>query len=372
MKKLLFLTGTRADFGKLKPLMQHIEESSIHELHVLITGMHMMPLYGSTYLEVKRQGFANTYFSANQYVNEPMPAIVANSITIITRLVDSIKPDMIVVHGDRVESLAGAIVGALHHIHVCHIEGGELSGTIDDSIRHAITKLAHIHMVANDEAKQRLIQMGENANSIFVIGSPDLDVMTSKGLPSLDKVKKHYDINYNNYAIVLFHPVTSELQKISEHANNLFKALYYSNKNYIVIYPNNDTGSQDIIHQIHQYQHYDKFKSFPSVNFESFLTLLKHTDFIIGNSSAGVREAPFYGITSINIGSRQDDRYEGNSVINCSYDIEDIHNAIKKVADCPVIKTSWFGDGNSTELFSQCISSPELWQISVQKAFVDL
>lgn len=235
MKKLLFLTGTRADFGKLKPLMQHIEESSIHELHVLITGMHMMPLYGSTYLEVKRQGFANTYFSANQYVNEPMPAIVANSITIITRLVDSIKPDMIVVHGDRVESLAGAIVGALHHIHVCHIEGGELSGTIDDSIRHAITKLAHIHMVANDEAKQRLIQMGENANSIFVIGSPDLDVMTSKGLPSLDKVKKHYDINYNNYAIVLFHPVTSELQKISEHANNLFKALYYSNKNYIVI-----------------------------------------------------------------------------------------------------------------------------------------
>lgn len=372
MRKILFITGTRADFGKLKSLMSVVEESEDFELHVLVTGMHMMKLYGSTYKEVKKENYKNTYLISNQHINEPMCSVLANSISIISRLVNSMSPDMIVVHGDRIEALAGATVGALNHIHVCHIEGGELSGTIDDSIRHSITKLSHIHMVANEEAKHRLIQMGENEKSIFIIGSPDLDIMHSSNLPSLSKVKEHYDINFDSYAIVMFHPVTSEEKDIEVFTQNLFKALDESTMNFIVIYPNNDPGSLAILDVIKDYENKPKFRTYPSINFESFLILLKNSSFIIGNSSAGVREAPFYGLPSINIGTRQNSRFRGPSVIDCDYSEANIKQALNQIGNFTFEKSTWFGEGNSTDLFKSHINSKRMWEIPVQKVFVDL
>lgn len=372
MKKILFVTGTRADFGKIKSLMSVIEASSEFELHVLVTGMHMMKRYGSTYLEVKKENYTNTYFTSNQNENEPMSSVLGNTITIMTRLVNAISPDLIVVHGDRLEALAGATVGALSHIRVCHIEGGELSGTIDDSIRHSVSKLSHIHMVANEEAKTRLLQLGENEKTIFIIGSPDLDVMNSKNLPSLESAKAHYDISFNDYAVVMFHPVTSEEHEIKKYAQNLFKALEQTNKQYVVVYPNNDTGSAKILNVISDYEDNPNFKCFPSINFEYFLVLLKNAKFIIGNSSAGVREAPFYGLPSINIGTRQNARFRGKTVIDCGYDTQDILTAIDKIDDLHIEKSTWFGDGSSTEKFSEFINSQDLWDIPVQKVFVDI
>lgn len=372
MKKILFITGTRADFGKIKSLMTAMEQSDNFDLHVLVTGMHMMKRYGSTYLEVKKQGYDNLYLTSNQHEGEPMISVFGNTITIITRLVDAISPDLIVVHGDRLEALAGATVGALSHIRVCHIEGGELSGTIDDSIRHSISKLSHIHMVANEEAKNRLLQLGENEKTIFIIGSPDLDVMNSKQLPSLKDAKSYYDITFDKYAIVMFHPVTSEEHDIKKYAQNLFTALDKSEKNYVVVYPNNDTGSLKILNVIADYEENPRFKCFPSINFEFFLTLLKNADFIIGNSSVGVREAPFYSLPSINIGTRQNARFKGASVIDCSYDEKEILQAITKIPTLQLSKSTHFGNGNSTELFMQFVNDESLWQIPVQKVFVDL
>lgn len=372
MKKILFVTGTRADFGKIKSLMHFVEDSIDFELYVLVTGMHMMSLYGSTYQEVKKENYKNIYMSANQYLNEPMCSVLANTITTISRLSNTIEPDMMVVHGDRVEALAGATVGALNHIRVCHIEGGELSGTIDDSIRHSISKLSHIHMVANSEAKQRLLQMGENEHSIFVIGSPDLDIMHSSNLPSLEKVKKHYEIDFDSYAIVMFHPVTSEERDIKAYARNLFNALDNTKKKYIVVYPNNDSGSAKILDVINDYKHNSKFRIFPSLNFESFLVLLKNSQFIIGNSSAGVREAPFYALPSINIGTRQNARFRGETVIDCDYEEQDILNAIANISMIEKTESDWFGKGNSTDLFASYIQSAKLWDIPVQKIFVDI
>ncbi|WP_227429026.1 UDP-N-acetylglucosamine 2-epimerase [Psychrobacter sp. I-STPA6b] len=372
MKKVLFITGTRADFGKIKSLMNVVESSKDFELHVLVTGMHMMKLYGSTFKEVKKQQYKNTYLISNQHVNEPMCSVLSNTISIVSRLVNSISPDMIVVHGDRIEALAGATVGALNHLHVCHIEGGELSGTIDDSIRHSITKLSHIHMVANIEAKQRLMQMGENEQSIFIIGSPDLDIMHSAQLPSLNQVKDYYDIGFDSYAIVMFHPVTSEEKDIYQFTTNLFKALESSKKNFIVIYPNNDSGSRMILDVIQKYESHMNFKMYPSINFESFLVLLKNSEFIIGNSSAGVREAPFYGLPSINIGTRQNARFRGKSVIDCDYTESAITRAIEAINVTEFDKSTWFGEGNSTDLFSTHINNENFWSIPVQKVFVDL
>ena len=372
MKKILFVTGTRADFGKIKSLMDKVESMEGFELHVLVTGMHMMKLYGSTFNEVKKQNYKNSYLISNQHTDEPMCSVLSNTISIISRLVNSIDPNMIVVHGDRIEALAGATVGALNHIRVCHIEGGELSGTIDDSIRHSITKLSHIHMVANDEAKQRLIQMGENKKSIFIIGSPDLDIMESGSLPSIETAKSHYEINFSRYSIVMFHPVTSEEKDIEKYTENLFEVLDRSGKNYVVIYPNNDPGSLKILDVVDNYKDRENFKVFPSINFESFLVLLKNSDFIIGNSSAGVREAPFYGLPSVNIGTRQNSRFRGPSVLDCGYSEKDIEQVLTQIDKLNVEKSTWFGKGNSTELFQSHIDSERMWDIPVQKVFVDL
>ena len=373
MKKILFITGTRADFGKIKPLLNFVEKNIDFELHLVITGMHMMRTYGSTYLEVLKEGYQHTYLAANQFKGEPMSSVLGNTITLLSRFVDEIQPDMLVVHGDRLEALAGATVGALSNCLVCHIEGGELSGTIDDSIRHAVSKLSHIHLVANESAKNRLIQMGETAEQIFIVGSPDLDVMQSKALPSLNEIKEYYNIPFSDYAISLFHPVTTEVEQIAQYAQEYFQALKQSDGNYIVIYPNNDLGTEMILHEINQLKLSHKFRCFPSLRFEAFLVLLKNAQFMIGNSSAGIREAPFYGIPTVNVGTRQNRRLFADSIVNCSYKTQSILKAIETVQKLEqrVANTS-FGEGNSVELFAQFIGNPFVWQTDIQKKFIDL
>ena len=179
-KKIVFLTGTRADFGKIKALIQAIENHSNFEPHIFVTGMHLLHEYGYTVIEVERSGF-NNIFKYNNHTDETtMDLTLAKTITGFSEYVKTIKPDLIVVHGDRVEALAGAIVGSLNNILVAHIEGGEISGTIDELIRHSVSKLSHIHYTSNDKAKKRLLQMGELENSIFTIGSPPAAVVISK------------------------------------------------------------------------------------------------------------------------------------------------------------------------------------------------
>lgn len=373
MKKILFITGTRADFGKLKPLLAYVEQTVDFELHLIVTGMHMMQAYGSTYLEVLKEKYGHVYLVSNQFLGEPMNAVLGNTISLLSRYYAEIKPDMIVVHGDRLEALAGATVGALGNCLVCHIEGGELSGTIDDSIRHAISKLSHVHLVANESAKKRLIQMGESEGKIFIIGSPDLDVMKSDSLPDLLVVKRHYGINFDEYALSLFHPVTTEIEYIAEYAKNYFEALRKSNQNYIVVYPNNDTGTEDILNEIKKIKNLDNFRCFPSLRFESFLVLLKNSKFIIGNSSAGIREAPFYGIPTVNVGTRQNKRLFSSSIMNSDYSVNSIIQAIHNVINMDKVEASqYFGEGNSVELFADFIHNLDACNIDLQKIFVDI
>ncbi|MCY1348501.1 UDP-N-acetylglucosamine 2-epimerase [compost metagenome] len=373
MKKILFLTGTRADFGKLKRLMHFVNDDPGMELHVLVTGMHMLKRYGSTHLEVRREGFSNIYLVSNQHPGEPMCSVLGNTVSIVSRIAKEIAPDMIVVHGDRLEALAGATVGALSNTLVCHIEGGELSGTIDDLIRHSVSKLAHIHMVANAEAQTRLLQMGEDPTSVFIIGSPDLDVMTSSTLPNLQEVRERYQIDFASYGIAMFHPVTTEEDHIADYAEQFFTALRESGRNYVVIYPNNDAGSEAILHEIEKQCRGPHFAVYPSVRFEYFLTLLKNAEFIAGNSSAGIREAPFYGVPTVNVGTRQSRRFFGPSILNSGYATAEIVGAIARVAQCKSIETSrWFGDGRSVQKFAEALSRGTFWETSVQKSFVDL
>ncbi len=371
-RKIVFLTGTRADFGKVKSLIQVTENSKNLEAYVFVTGMHMLEQYGLTRIEVERCGFQNICNFNNATSENTMDLTLAKTIEGFSGFVGQIAPDLIVVHGDRVEALAGAIVGSLNNILVAHIEGGEISGTVDELIRHAVSKLSHIHFAANDQAAGRLIQMGELPYSIKVIGSPDIDIMFSKGLPSIDEVKNYYAIPFKAYAVVMFHPVTTEYDNMGAFAKALKGALLEDDKNYVVIYPNNDLGSSLIIEAFREFGEHSRFRMFPSIRFEYFLTLLKNAQFIIGNSSAGIREAPYYGIPSINVGTRQENRSLHEHIIHTSYKKNDILRALNTPFETYDSASITYGTGESAALFLKCLESEDFWEVDHQKQFLDV
>ncbi|HEX8577355.1 MAG TPA: UDP-N-acetylglucosamine 2-epimerase [Flavobacterium sp.] len=373
MKKILFLTGTRADFGKIKSLIQILEKYPNFEVFIAVTGMHLQHEYGYTLIEIERCGFKNIHTFSNYTDETTMDLTLAKTIEGLSAYVKNCKPDIIVVHGDRVETLAGAIVGSLNNILVAHIEGGEISGTVDELIRHSVSKLCHIHFVSNEIAAKRLVQMGEIKESIFVLGSPDIDIMFSDNLPDFETAKKYYDIVFDDFAIAMFHPVTTEADYMSEYAVNFAEALLDDHRSYIVIYPNNDLGSKVILKAYGSLKDNPRFKIFPSLRFEYFLVLLKNAQFIIGNSSAGIREAPYYGIPIINIGTRQQNRAVDAAIINVDYTKESIAKALENIDGKEAhVENKNYGSGNSAELFLSFLKNKGIWQCNHQKQFRDI
>lgn len=371
MKKVIFLTGTRADFGKIKSLIDVLTKDVEFEVFVFATGMHLSKKYGHTVDEIVKSGYKNIYRYINHTSEASMDLTLAKTIDGFSNFVREVEADLIVVHGDRLEALAGATVGAFNNILVAHIEGGEVSGTIDELIRHAVSKLSHSHFVSNEVAKKRLKQMGELPENIFVIGSPDVDVMLSASLPSIEDAKQRYNIDFDDYAIVLFHPVTTEFGNMRQYAKQFVDAILGVDYNYVIVYPNNDMGSSAILFEYERLMNKQNIRIFPSIRFEYFLVLLKHANFIVGNSSAGIREAPYYGLPVVNVGTRQQNRVLYDAIINCGYDTFEIMDSIQMALKTDYKSVELFGDGNSSALFYSIITNPKFWQINKQKSFRD-
>lgn len=373
MKKIVFVSGTRADFSKIKSLMLKIEESSDFELHIFATGMHLSKQFGLTVREIEKSNFKNIYKFINHDRYYQMDLALSHTIDGFSKFIAEYEPDLIVVHGDRVEPLAASIVGALNNILVAHIEGGEVSGTIDDSIRHAISKLAHIHLVNDAKAKKRLLQLGENKDSIFIIGSPDLDILDSDTI-SLEDAKGYYDMDFKEYGIVMFHPVTTELDSIKAQSDELTKALQESNENYIIIYPNNDLGFNLILESYKSLRDNLHFRFYPSIRFEYFIALLKGAKFLIGNSSCLLKEAPYLDIPSVNIGSRQNGRMGSKypSVFHANAIKEEILLAIQKAKDFKHQHKHHKARTKSNELFFDLLQKGLFFDIPKQKKFLDI
>lgn len=373
-KRLLFITGTRADYGKLKSLIKILNKDSNFKVFIFATGMHMLSDYGFTYKEIEKDGFPYIYPFVNQNHNTNMSVALSNTINGLSYYIDETNPDAIIVHGDRLEALAGAIVGAFNNIRVFHIEGGEISGTIDESIRHAITKFSHFHFVANDEAKKRIIQLGEPEENIFIFGSPDIDIMHSSKLPTIEEVKRYYEIPFDEYNILMYHPVTTEIDKLKDNISHVVDAVLDSNDNYVVIYPNNDAGSEIIFEEYERIKSNDKFKIFPSMRFEYFLSLLKHADCMVGNSSSGIRETGIYSIPTVDIGSRQNGRYNPNNSSHIIHVSEEdfIAKTILEAKNMVVESSSLFGKGNSDEIFYEILQDSFIWDAKIQKQFIDI
>ena len=365
------MTGTRADFGKVKPLALALKKDAGFSVSFFVTGMHMLSRHGNTWTEVLKSHAGEFHTFLNQRQGDPMDRVLANTILGLSNFISENSQDMIVAHGDRVEALAAAAVGALNNIPVAHIEGGEVSGTVDESLRHAVSKLSNLHFVANEEAATRLVQLGEMEKSVFVIGSPDIDSMNSPDLPSLGEVRSRYELPNEDYCILIFHPVTTDLAETEICARNLLSVLSEGDLKVIVISPNNDNGSEIVETVFQDYLDQPKYSFFPSIRFEFFLTLLRNARFIIGNSSAGVREAPHYGVPAINIGTRQLNRARSQLIFDSAPDREAIAKSVSLALKAPREAEELFGDGKSAERFVNVLLDSPTWSDNTQKVFVD-
>lgn len=370
-KKLLFVTGTRADFGKLLPLAK-ASQAAGHVIQFFVTGMHMLERYGATKHEVKMFPQAEVHEFINQRDGDPHDLILSKTVLGFSDWVYEHKPDLVVVHGDRVEALAGSLVCAMNGLLCAHVEGGEVSGTIDELYRHCNSKLSSYHFVCSEQAKHRVMSLGEDPDRIFVIGSPELDVHSDeRGDVSLQDVKERYDIDFNDYGIAIFHPVTSELKTIGAQAANLFDTLAQSGRKFVIISPNNDPGSRDIFSVIENLPS-DRFRHIPSMRFNYFSVLLKNAACLIGNSSAGVREAPFLGVPSLNVGTRQTNRGSAPSITNVHADERrNILLFLEKEWMKRYPRDYGFGRGDAASRFAEVVSRADFWTIEEQKFFYE-
>ncbi len=373
-KKIVFITGTRADYGKIKSLIFAVDKSKIYEPIIFVTGMHLQRKYGYTISEIKND-FKNLKLLKlkNYKKKNTMDLTLALTINLINKNLKKVNPDLVIIHGDRVETLAAAICCNLNNILITHIEGGEVSGTVDESLRHSTSKLSHIHFVSNRKAHRILRLLGEEKSNIYIIGSPEVDLMIDKNLPSIDEVKKRYQIKFDSYSIVILHPIVNiDKKKFYNQVKIFFDSIIKSKKKYIIIYPNNDINSEIVLREIIKLKSKKNFKIIPSIRFEFYLSLLKNSDFIIGNSSSGVREAPALGVNSINLGNRQKNRAQSKYIKNIDFNLNLILKTIKlsRVRKKNNLRNNYlFGKGNSAKKFMKILNMKSFWNTNKEKHF---
>jgi UDP-N-acetylglucosamine 2-epimerase (hydrolysing) len=366
-RSLLFVTGTRADYGKMEPLALAAQEHGF-DVTFFVTGMHMMAKYGLTKTEVHLSGIEVVEY-INQRAGDPQDLILSKTVSGFSDYLKELEPDLVVIHGDRVEALACALVCAMNYVLCAHVEGGELSGTIDEIFRHCNTKLSAIHLVSSEEARRRVIRLGEASESVEVIGSPELDIHDQPSGVTLQDVCARYDIPTDDYGICIFHPVTSEIASMEAQAVALFQTLAASGRYFVVILPNNDPGSEHILTAIATMPP-EQFRVLPSMRFRYFSELMKNAKVIVGNSSAGVREAPFLGVPSLDVGTRQSNRAVAPSISSAAaFDQEVISGFLSAQWGSNYNVDRSFGEGSAAENFVALINDEAFWNRPSQKYF---
>lgn len=340
MRKICVITGSRAEYGLLSGLMKAIKEDESLELQVIATNMHLSPEFGLTYKEIERDGFF-----INKKVEMLLSSDTSNATTKSVGLAtigfadayEDIKPDMIVVLGDRFEILAAVSAALFYKIPVAHLHGGEITeGAYDDCIRHAITKMSHLHFTSTEEYRRRVIQLGEDPKRVFNVGAPGIENIKKVLLMNKKELESTLDgFTINDKTILItYHPVTLENSTAEEQIQNLLSALdEYPDIKIIFTLPNSDTDGRIIIRLINEYvsKHPEKAIAYPSLGLKRYLSALQFVKVVVGNSSSGIIEVPSFGIPTLNIGDRQKGRIAADSVINCGTSKKDILEGLEKV-----------------------------------------
>lgn len=337
MKRIGIMTGTRAEYGLLKPLMQEINKDNDLELYLIVSGMHLSPEFGMTYKEIEEDGF-QINAKVEMLLSSDSPVGISKSIGLgIIGFADEFQRadlDMLILLGDRYEALSAAICAMVMRIPIAHLHGGELTeGAIDEGIRHSITKMSYLHFTSTEEYRRRVIQLGENPERVFCVGAIGVENIKKINLMTKEELERsiHFEIDENT-VIVTYHPVTLENNTVEEQFLNLLEVLDRNPKiRMIFTKANADTNGRIVNELIDKYaaQNSERACAFMSLGQKRYLSALKYCRIVIGNSSSGIIEAPSFGKPIINIGDRQKGRICADSVINCGYTQQEIQRAME-------------------------------------------
>lgn len=337
MKRIGIMTGTRAEYGLLKPLMQEINKDNDLELYLIVSGMHLSPEFGMTYKEIEGDGF-QINAKVEMLLSSDSPAGISKSIGLgVIGFADEFQRadlDMLILLGDRYEALSAAISAMVMRIPIAHLHGGELTeGAIDEGIRHSITKMSYLHFTSTEQYRNRVIQLGENPERVFYVGALGVENIKKINLMTKEELERsiHFEIDENT-VIVTYHPVTLENNTVEEQFLNLLKVLDRNPKiRMIFTKANADTNGRIVNELIDKYaaQNSERACAFVSLGQKRYLSALKYCRIVIGNSSSGIIEAPSFGKPIINIGDRQKGRICADSVINCGYTQQEIQQAME-------------------------------------------
>ena len=337
MKRIGIMTGTRAEYGLLKPLMQEINKDNDLELYLIVSGMHLSPEFGMTYKEIEEDGF-EINAKVEMLLSSDSPAGISKSIGLgVIGFADEFQRadlDMLILLGDRYEALSAAISAMVMRIPIAHLHGGGLTeGAIDEGIRHSITKMSYLHFTSTEQYRNRVIQLGENPERVFYVGALGVENIKKINLMTKEELERsiHFEIDENT-VVVTYHPVTLENNTVEEQFLNLLKVLDRNPKiRMIFTKANADTNGRIVNELIDKYaaQNSERACAFMSLGQKRYLSALKYCRIVIGNSSSGIIEAPSFGKPIINIGDRQKGRICADSVINCGYTQQEIQQAME-------------------------------------------
>jgi len=382
IKRIAVFTGTRAEYGLLYWLLKDIQSDPTLELQTLVSGAHLSPEFGNTHLEIELDGFI---------INEKIEMLLSSDTAVgvgksiglgilgFTDGLNRLNPDALVILGDRFEALAAALTAMILRIPVIHLHGGEITeGAYDDAIRHAITKLSYMHCTSTEEYRNRVIQLGESPERVVNVGAIGLDHLSRSRFMTVIELSKSLSFPLNKpYFLVTYHPVTLA----DEDPERIFQALLdsldeFSEYQVILTYPNADDGGRRIIPMLENYANKNPKRVFaiPSLGQKRYLSAVKHSAAVIGNSSSGIIEVPSFDVATINIGLRQKGRLSANSVIHCSANKNDIVNAINvginkayKINDEVVVNP--YGQGDASRKIIHLIKT---LKVSAYKSFYDI
>ena len=339
MRKICVITTNRAEYGLLYWLMQGIKSDPFFQLQVVVTGAHLSPEFGSTIDRIREDGFkVDRSFDLELFGDKILDITHSLALALdgFGASFQTLKPDLIVILGDRFEILGAATAALIANIPVAHLHGGELSeGAIDDAIRHAVTKLSHLHFAATEPYRNRIIQLGEQPERVFMVGGLGIDNINKINLLTRSELEQAIGLSFNKHNLLItYHPETLDSGKAGEQIGQLLAALdKQADTNLIFTMPNADTGHRIIVDKIKSFVQARENSSIliPSMGQLNYLSAMKLVDAVVGNSSSGIIEAPSFGIGTINIGKRQNGRIRASSIIDCDTSEEGITKAFAEL-----------------------------------------
>jgi len=331
-RKILIITERRADYSRFKPIINLIKKSKRLSYELIVTGSHLLKKHGFTIKEIKKDNIKIDYQiksfieKKNIHDGESMILALGKIFIEISKIIKKSKPDIILSGFDIGANFALTVAGAHLNIPVAHIQGGEVTGSIDESLRHAMSKFSNYHLVANNDAKKRLIRMGERRENIFNVGCPSLDALFLEKKIDPSDISKKFKIDVKkNFIIVIQHPVTSEDKHSGKQILETIEAVKKSLLPALFVLPNNDSGHFDIIKEIKK----SRIQWTETLSLSQYSTLLSYARILIGNSSSGIHEAASFKLPVINVGTRQNGRLKPKNIVNADYNRNDIYNKIK-------------------------------------------